>query len=234
MDCGFARLLFVELLCFMASCVHGLTVFEKKSGKWKCMDSDKTCPEYIEKSSRILPKLVQNPSKIEQKRSQIDQNGSLDRFRRQIAPRSAQGTTKPEGAIDCGSFFGQKGRPKGRFRDPLKIENRSKNAFSRLDGHLDPPKMLFGRGFGKTWKFDEKSTRKWKVFDGSEPRLALYSSLISHFRHFWKKNRKIDAKREAKNHCRRRAFTAAPQRHRPFASKTFECETPAEIGDAGA
>ena len=28
--------------------------------------------------------------------------------------------------------------------------------------------------------------QKWMVFDGSEPRLALYSSLISHFRHFQK------------------------------------------------
>ena len=28
-----------------------------------------------------------------------------------------------------------------------------------------------------------------KVFDGSEPRLALYSSLISHFRIFWKKSK---------------------------------------------
>ena len=40
--------------------------------------------------------------------------------------------------------------------------------------------------------------RKSKVFDGSEPRLALYSSLITHFRHF-RKNRKIDAKREPKS-----------------------------------
>ena len=31
--------------------------------------------------------------------------------------------------------------------------------------------------------------RKWEVFDGSEPRLALYSSLISHFRRFWKKSK---------------------------------------------
>ena len=51
--------------------------------------------------------------------------------------------------------------------------------------------------------------RKWEVFDGSEPRLALYSSLISHFRPF-RKNRKTYAKREAKSHCERRALTAAP------------------------
>ena len=33
-------------------------------------------------------------------------------------------------------------------------------------------------------KIYEKSTRKWTFFYGSEARLALYSSLISHFRHF--------------------------------------------------
>ena len=35
--------------------------------------------------------------------------------------------------------------------------------------------------------------RKSKVFDGSEPRLALYSSLITHFRNF-RKILKINAK----------------------------------------
>ena len=45
-------------------------------------------------------------------------------------------------------------------------------------------------GSEKAWQFNEKSTRKSMVFDGSEPRLALYSSLISHFRHFWKNSKK--------------------------------------------
>ena len=31
--------------------------------------------------------------------------------------------------------------------------------------------------------------RKSKVFNGSEPRLALYSSLISHIHHFWKQSK---------------------------------------------
>ena len=41
--------------------------------------------------------------------------------------------------------------------------------------------------------FNEKSMRKSMNFDGSEPRLALYSSLILHFCHFrkkWKKRSK--------------------------------------------
>ena len=45
-------------------------------------------------------------------------------------------------------------------------------------------KTRFGRCFEKTTNVDEKAMRKSKVFDGSEARLALYSSLISHFRHF--------------------------------------------------
>jgi len=36
--------------------------------------------------------------------------------------------------------------------------------------------------------------RKWKVFDGSEPRLALYSSLISHF---------FDFRKGLKNRCQK-------------------------------
>ena len=62
--------------------------------------------------------------------------------------------------------------------------------------HMDPPKMLPGMGFGKTRKFNEHSTRTLPIFDRSEPRLALYSSLITHFRHFRKKSKKY-AKRDA-------------------------------------
>ena len=36
--------------------------------------------------------------------------------------------------------------------------------------------------------------RKWEVFDGSEPRLALYSSLISHF---------FDFRKGLKNRCQK-------------------------------
>ena len=36
-------------------------------------------------------KIFENPSQIDQKRSQIEKNASLERFRRQIATRSAPG-----------------------------------------------------------------------------------------------------------------------------------------------
>ena len=69
-------------------------------------------------------------------------------------------------------------------------------------------KISFGRCFEKTTNVDENSKRKSKVFDGSEARLALYSSLISHFRHFriifeklMKKGAQNYAKIDAKIRC---------------------------------
>ena len=69
--------------------------------------------------------------------------------------------------------------------------------------------MISRRGVGKTWKNNGKPMQNIKLFDGSEPRLALYSSLISHFRHFWKQS-KNQWKTEPESHCVRRAQTAAP------------------------
>ena len=43
----------------------------------------------------------------------------------------------------------------------------------------------------KSWPINEKSMHTSMLFDGSEPRLALYSSLISHFRHFRKISKKL-------------------------------------------
>ena len=56
--------------------------------------------------------------------------------------------------------------------------------FLAPSGGQNAKKTRFGRCFEKTRNVDENSKRKSKVFDGSEARLALYSSLISHFRHF--------------------------------------------------
>ena len=48
-----------------------------------------------DKSCKNKLNLVQNPSKTDQKRSQINTNASLERFRRQIAHRSAPGRSPP-------------------------------------------------------------------------------------------------------------------------------------------
>ena len=88
----------------------------------------------------------------------------------------------------------------GPFPAPQEIADRSKIVLLSIDGHFDPRKMPSGRVFGKNMKIERKIDAKIEAFDGSEPRLALYSSLILHFRPF-RKNRKIDAKRDPKSRC---------------------------------
>ena len=104
--------------------------------------------------------MVQNPPKIDQKRSRIEKNASLERFRRQIAPRSAPGRPDSYGLLDFLRFFGRKWRPKGGFRDPPKSQNGSKIALLCIDWRLDPPKMVSGRGFGTNRKINEKIIEK--------------------------------------------------------------------------
>ena len=87
------------------------------------------------------------------------------------------------------ALFGRRCRSKDRRWDPRKITNRSKIALLSTGWHLDPRQIVSGRRFGKTLSFYEKSMRKSKAFDGSEP-----SSLITHFSHF-RKNKQMYAKR---------------------------------------
>ena len=82
----------------------------------------------------------------------------------------------------------------GHFRHPGKSLIAPKSHVWGTTRTLTLEKCPPGGGSEKTWKFDEKTMRKWKVFDGSEPRLALYSSLISHFRHFRKNTKKTVSK----------------------------------------
>ena len=73
------------------------------------------------------------------------------------------------------------------FRRPRKSQIAPKSHVWGTTRTLTVEKCLPRGGSGKSRKIDEKTMRKWKVFDGSEPRLALYSSLISHFFDFRKK-----------------------------------------------
>ena len=130
----------------------------------------------------MLPKSIR-------KLPHIDENVSLERFRRQFACRSVPGAVPHESRKLKSRLFGRKLCSKGRFWDPWKIEKRSKIILVSIDGHFDLRKMPFGRGSEKTRKLHEQSVAKSKVFDGSEPRLALYSSLISHFCNFRKKSK---------------------------------------------
>ena len=80
------------------------------------------------------------------------------------AVRSSRWTTGGKGAADSRLIlFDHAMTPAGvgGFLDPRKIENRFKNALSRIDGRLGLLKIASGRGFGKkTWKFKQKSIRK--------------------------------------------------------------------------
>ena len=100
----------------------------------------------------------------------------------------------------------------GRFLGPLKIRGAPKtvqtNSIRRLfgaPGRRKGDKQIVWKVFGKNIKNNENSMRKLEVFYGLEPRLALYSSLITHFRHFstnieklTKKGPNNDAKIDAK------------------------------------
>ena len=103
----------------------------------------------IRKSFELLPKSIKN-------RSQIDENTFLDRFRRQVAIRSAPRRSLRIGGLDIWRLFGRKWCPKG----PAWIQNGSKIALASIGWHLDPPKMLSEWGFGKNlkswWKFESK------------------------------------------------------------------------------
>ena len=80
------------------------------------------------------------------------------------------GAKKPPGKFNTATFW-----------HPREAKMRKKQV---LEGVLKKQQMLM-----------RIRSEKSKVFDGSEARLALYSSLISHFRHFQKKH---DEKRSPK------------------------------------
>ena len=89
-------------------------------------------------------KFIENPSKINPKRSQIQKNTSLDRFRHQIAPRSAPGR---------GTWFLDPFWPKMAFQGailgpswgPKSVKNRT-FGFRSAQG---PSKNELRKGVGK-------------------------------------------------------------------------------------
>ena len=83
--CGAMVLGFVGLSFF------GFESFEKEKSSLNAIIHSKTILKINGQSLKIHSKLVQNPSKMCKRRSQIDENASLQRFRHQIAPRSAPG-----------------------------------------------------------------------------------------------------------------------------------------------
>ena len=131
----------------------------------------------IQNLHRILPKSIRN-------RPQIDENTFLERFRRQVATKSARGWFPQTAGVPLLAPGWSKTVLRGSILRPRGSQNSVKIALLSTGWHLDPRQIVSGRRFGKTLSFYEKSMRKSKAFDGSEPCLALYSSLISHIRNF--------------------------------------------------
>lgn len=185
-------------------------IFRKNKAKSQCLNSVKNhiriIWEIVEGPSEIYPKSLQNrPKTIPNRWTCI-----LGTF---SAPNRAE-VSSMEASSGKGSArkntFWLKLSPQGRFLDPWQIGNRSKIALLRIEGHLDPPKMASGRGFAKNVKIEWTIDATSLLFDGAEPRLALYSSLFHTFAIFEKVG-KINAKRDAQSHdFRRRASPPHP------------------------
>ena len=91
-----------------------------------------------------------------------------------IGPRSVLGAKSSPGRLQDGSgvkvfgfwmCFWPKMSLQGRSCDPRETENRSNIALSSTGWHLDPLKMVSGRGFGKNikkqWTIDAKIEGFW-------------------------------------------------------------------------
>ena len=152
MDCGVAGLRFVDLMYFLASWGCGLAFFEKKNLKYKCRNSDKNHVQNMWEILENPSKFNEHPSKIDPKRSEIEKNISLDRFRRQMAPRSAPGGFPYDGVSENGHLFDRKWRSEGAFWAPAGVQNPIKSNFLGLDRRRVPRKMMSWRGGGKNMK----------------------------------------------------------------------------------
>ena len=142
-----------------------------------------------EKAIQNLRKSIPNWPRIYQTTIKLDSWILLERFRRHFGTRSAPGRPGQFDGVTCGRAFGWKRRSKGPFWDPPWILNGSKILLSSADRRLDPPKIASGKVIGKTMNKYEKSMRKSIFFDGSKPRLALYSLFFSHFGKFSKESK---------------------------------------------
>ena len=121
-------------------------------------------------NSKIYAKVTKNRSRNQAKHKNEPQNDPKW-WRNEVKTRNAtflrpsyaqigSGTAPPGKTLIFFRLFGRKCRSKGRFSDPPKFQNGSKIALLRQDRHLDPLKMVSGRGFGTNRKMDEKMIEK--------------------------------------------------------------------------
>ena len=112
-----------------------------------------------------MPNLSTTHQKSIEQRPKINETASLERFRRQIAPRSAPGRFREFGVIAFWHLFGRKWCSKGPFWSPAGTQNRLTTALLGLDRRRVPRKMISRRGVGKNmkswWKIDAKMNAFW-------------------------------------------------------------------------
>ena len=138
----------------------------------------------MRKSWKLDPIFSNFLKKFIRKWPQIDESASLERFRRQIAPRLAPGRFPEFGVVAFSWFLEILFGNMGPFSAPWEIADRSKIALLRDDWDFDPRKMPSWRGFGKNmkfaWKIDAKIEGFWWLRTTFGVILFAYFTL-SHF-----------------------------------------------------
>ena len=112
----------------------------------ECLISFRFYVGNLETSSKIHQQIVKNPSQIMNK---YDSKASLDWFWRQIATRSALRCPPWIKGLSIWSLFGPIWRAKVPCLEPPWVQNVLKIKLLSLGWHVDPPKMVSMRGFGK-------------------------------------------------------------------------------------
>ena len=146
---------------------------------------------------RILFKMF---LKSTRKRSQIDEIASLERFRRQIAPRSAPRALAWESVKIFASLFFKKMSLQGSFLEPLENRKSVKNRICEHRRALWPSKS-------GVWEWVRKKHQYFIKFLCENRRFLMARNHVWHYtlRLFytfailetnWKMNAKIDAQRQ--------------------------------------
>ena len=137
---------------FVGSLACGLKVTWKMCKKTWCLNSLKN---HINKQWNIIenpPKIVPNPTHIDQKRHPNQWKCVLGPFsaqnRDQVGSRTLPGFFRLLPGNTFGAFLAENGSPLGH----IVAENRSKILFLSIDRRLELPKMTSGRVFGKSIK----------------------------------------------------------------------------------
>ena len=157
---------------------------------WRLNPDKKRCRNYT-KYQKILPQLCKIHSKSAKNCTKINENASWERFRRQIAPRSAPGRSAWEPQDFFWSLFGRKWCSNGLFRGQAGVQNQSKIDFLGLDRRRASRKMTSGRGVGKNMKNQWKLNVFWWLGTTFGVILFAYFTLSAFLKHIEKSMPKV-------------------------------------------